>query len=227
MVDRDFKSDKPQSKVSKTAKKWGEPLPPIPRWVDVSGWGEMPNPSIAKVKAVLAEAFKEVSQDDLNYGAESIVLAWHDGRELNRPYNKSATDKATEKELKSLYYLCIKLDEHIEGLRRPAYQALHQQGVDPTDFQNIVRNVANIAQAAWDDAEKGLQAGGRPVDHIADAVTEAAAFVYERFTQKKPTISKDPYNDNQVGGPWYLLLVAILVALDISASAEWYARKMR
>jgi hypothetical protein len=231
MTDESFKSGKPPANVANPAKKqrerdWNAPLHGFPSWVDLSGLGEMPDPRLTKIESILGVTFEgfSPSKNDLGVGANIILAGYEGGSSLTHPSNQASSDLATERQIRRLQKLSDDLVNFISTLNAPARDSLSQHRVDITALQDALRDVSDNASAVFEDAAKGFQVNGRPLDHVATEVTAEAAFVFQHLTGQIPTFVTDP-ETSKISGLWPSMLGAIFEALQISASVEASIRK--
>jgi len=141
--------------------------------------------------------------------------------------------KKARRDLEILAKRAIDLHTHIRSMHGDALAFIREQCIsgdgqrvagDPLTISADVEGLAGAAQRA----HRGLAgadekpAGPKGRRHLAAAVTEKAARVYERLTGNAATLSVD--SENRAYGPFLSLLAEVFRILNVRASPESQTR---
>lgn len=187
-------------------------------WISASGWSrDYPD---ALPEAILALPGADgMDAERAAWLARHIADAALAGRDLERPANQGASAQAADASIAKLHDLCERLAAHLETLRRPAVEALAQEGTSVATLSMLVREAQEAARCAYGGTDAPPQHKGRRRAVEAAEVTDACAHVFEQVTGRRPTFTRDPVT-HAVRGPWIEFLTAAFAACYIVASPE-------
>jgi hypothetical protein len=157
--------------------------------------------------------------DDADIEGAALMLwsaSWS-GRDEELPRNRPASLQSSETELRKLHELAGKLADHIEAMRQPAIAALYAEGAGVFDIVPRLRDLQQDARDAFGDLKAHGSGRGAGVKAEAAAVTEAAAWQFERRTGEVVRYTSDP-DTGAKSQLWPEFLRAVLDALGIKAS---------
>jgi hypothetical protein len=163
---------------------------------------------------------------EIEGAALNLWSASWSGRDEELPRNRPASLQSSETELRKLHELAGKLADHIEAMRQPAIAALYAEGAGVFDIVPRLRDLQQDAQAAFGDLKPQGSGRGAGVKAEAAAVTEAAAFQFERVTGRAAGFTSDP-DTGVVSGTWPDFLRVVFDALGIDASVAAQVRALR
>ena len=139
------------------------------------------------------------------------------------PRNLPAGIKQTEREIAGVIELSRKLADHIEGLHRPAVDALYAEGAHVFEQVSTLRRISEYARHAYPGDDYAADSRGRPKKVEAIEVAHITSGIYERITGAKATFTSDPQT-GQVRGKWPEFLENVYAALRVSASVASQVR---
>lgn len=180
-------------------------------------------PLIAAMKSL--EGGTRFSESEIIARAHSFYTASIIGKDQEFPRNRQATLKGSMDELRKLSKLTDALARHIHSMRRPAVNALYNQGWDLFALEKQLNLWPEGSLRAISELEYDSGRLGAPEKIAANKVTEMAASFYSQATGKAPTIING-IEVNQASGPWLDFLGEVFKVLRIKASAESQSKKL-
>lgn len=139
-----------------------------------------------------------------------------------RPYDKVNSRSAADKELKDLGQAAKKLLDKVEGLHRPAIDALIYRDYWWNRFRTDLRVLVVAAEHA--EISDVDPKSGRDENIMPFKIALKLATLYEALTGYVPTRRTNAMS-NEAYGPYLNLVSAVFETLEIDANPEYYARK--
>jgi hypothetical protein len=191
-----------------------------------------------KRKARLAAVEDSMRELPLRPGAENLIPSMIGVFEqahyaaVNKIENKPATARTMESELKVLARDLKKVADHFDGMHGDTvriWAAGADAAIKGAALTLLLRTAEEWAQASVATLKraKRIEERGRTKDFKAEWLRAAAAWVYERLTNRKANTAFDAYAGQELETPFAPFLNRIYGAYGIAASAKSRARKRK
>lgn len=134
----------------------------------------------------------------------------------------------TKNELTKIAKHAAALAKCFESLHQPAILLLADLGLCnmrnqlPKILHDIEDKITHADLSRIEESPKG----GRPDDRVAQAVVSMLAHYYQLLTGHQPSYTIDPYDNNNIKGPFPELVQKIFDILVINRNVEHFIRKV-